>query len=369
MGFSAEDRLATAPLRVRLLGGFAVEGVDERALGTRKARVLLKQLAVAQGRPVPVDELVEVVWGDETPRTPSDQLSVLVSRLRSVLGAHRLPRTDAGYSLAADWIDTVELEERTREVEERLRSHELGSALAAAQVALATARGPLLPEEDAAWADEARPSVDRLVARARLLAAEARLAVGEFAAARVAAQSVLDLDAYDEAALRLVMRADASAGRPGAALAAFTEVRHRLAEDLGTSPAPETELLHTAILRGEIRTGTPSRPIGGPLIGRDVELRLLDSRLSQIEAATAPPRRTAIHRAAVVSLAARPQAEPLALARHAHLGRDPAVAARALAAAAERGEARLREVVTGGGFTRFRRAAETPFNLVLEARP
>jgi hypothetical protein len=27
------------------------------------------------------------------------------------------------------------------------------------------------------------------------------------------------------------------------------------------------------------------------------------------------------------------------------------------------------EVVTAGGFTRFRRAAETPFNLVLEARP
>ncbi len=36
---------------------------------------------------------------------------------------------------------------------------------------------------------------------------------------------------------------------------------------------------------------------------------------------------------------------------------------------AQAGEARLREVVTGGGFTRFRRAAETPFNLVLEAKP
>lgn len=36
---------------------------------------------------------------------------------------------------------------------------------------------------------------------------------------------------------------------------------------------------------------------------------------------------------------------------------------------AQAGEARLREVVTSGGFTRFRRATETPFNLVLEARP
>lgn len=36
---------------------------------------------------------------------------------------------------------------------------------------------------------------------------------------------------------------------------------------------------------------------------------------------------------------------------------------------AQAGEARLREVVTQGGFSRFRRATETPFNLILEARP
>lgn len=49
---------------------------------------------------------------------------------------------------------------------------------------------------------------------------------------------------------------------------------------------------------------------------------------------------------------------PVSLARN-----GPALGAQA-------GEARLRSVVVdGGGFTRFRRAAETPFNLVLEARP
>jgi len=48
---------------------------------------------------------------------------------------------------------------------------------------------------------------------------------------------------------------------------------------------------------------------------------------------------------------------PVSLARH-----GPALGAQA-------GEARLREVVVeGGGFRRFRRAAETPFNIVLEAR-
>ena len=40
-----------------------------------------------------------------------------------------------------------------------------------------------------------------------------------------------------------------------------------------------------------------------------------------------------------------------------------------LALGAQAGEARLGEVVREAGFSRFRRAAETPFNLVLEARP
>ncbi|HEY3455862.1 MAG TPA: methyltransferase domain-containing protein [Bryobacteraceae bacterium] len=41
----------------------------------------------------------------------------------------------------------------------------------------------------------------------------------------------------------------------------------------------------------------------------------------------------------------------------------------ALCLGAQAGEARIREVVTAAGFTRFRRATETPFNIVYEARP
>ena len=39
-----------------------------------------------------------------------------------------------------------------------------------------------------------------------------------------------------------------------------------------------------------------------------------------------------------------------------------------LALGAQAGEARLTEVLNEGGFTRVRRATETPFNLILEAR-
>ena len=40
-----------------------------------------------------------------------------------------------------------------------------------------------------------------------------------------------------------------------------------------------------------------------------------------------------------------------------------------LALGAQAGDARIRDVVETGGFARFRRVAETPFNLVFEVRP
>jgi len=40
-----------------------------------------------------------------------------------------------------------------------------------------------------------------------------------------------------------------------------------------------------------------------------------------------------------------------------------------LALGAQDGERRLSEVLSSGGFTRFRRAAETPFNMIMESRP
>ena len=51
------------------------------------------------------------------------------------------------------------------------------------------------------------------------------------------------------------------------------------------------------------------------------------------------------------------------LASRAQAGQDAACLG------AQAGEARLRSVVEDAGFSRFRRAAETPFNLVLEVRP
>jgi DNA-binding SARP family transcriptional activator len=60
-------------------------------------------LALARGVPVSVDRIADVLWGDDQPARPADQVGVLAPRLRGVLGAERIARSDAGYSLVADW--------------------------------------------------------------------------------------------------------------------------------------------------------------------------------------------------------------------------------------------------------------------------
>lgn len=247
-------------LRVRILGPLDVEGMATSDLGSRKQRLLLRVLAAGRGAAVGVDHIIDCLWPQSPPTQPSDQVGVLVSRLRSVLGSHRIVRSDAGYSLAADWIDLVALEQLTGEAERRLREGQPTLAATAAGAGLALLRGPALADDfDAPWADSVRGWTDRMVARLRLTAAAAALAAGDPLEAAVTAAEALDQDPYDEHALRLLMTAHSRAGRPASALSAYAQTRDRLAEDLGASPAAPTEALHTSIVRDEL-AAWPSGP-------------------------------------------------------------------------------------------------------------
>jgi len=89
-------------LALRVLSDFGVDGVEPQALGSRKGRLALCALALAQGQVVPSDVLVDTLWGDAPPAQPEDQLAVLISRLRSVLGRDRIQHRDRGYLLVCD---------------------------------------------------------------------------------------------------------------------------------------------------------------------------------------------------------------------------------------------------------------------------
>ena len=132
-------------LAVRVLSDFGVDGVDPQALGSRKGRMALCVLALAEGQAVPADVLVDTLWGDTPPARPEDQLAVLMSRLRSVLGRERISHRDRGYLLTCDWLDASELAALTGEMERRQQAGNVLGAAAAARVALSLETHQLNP--------------------------------------------------------------------------------------------------------------------------------------------------------------------------------------------------------------------------------
>lgn len=272
---------------MRVLGELTVDGFDVAQLD-RKARGLLLLLALARGGTVPVDAAVEALWGDDPPRRPGDQVAVLASRVRRLLGRDRVERTDRGYRLHADWCDLTELDAVTREAERRDAAGETGGAAAAARAALALLRGPV-PEvrPEAAWAEAERLAAVRLVQRARRVAASSLLASGEWRDALELATADLVADPLDEQAARTAMRAHVAAGRPAQALAVHAALRTTLADELGTDPAPETTELHTAVLRGDVPVVRRAAHVPA-LVGRDSQVAHLDSLVGRATADRAP---------------------------------------------------------------------------------
>lgn len=271
------------PLRVRVLGEFRLEGADLARLRSRKARTLLKILALQPGSAVSADLLIDAVWNTALPADPARDLSVLASRARAVLGNDRVVRRDGGYALLADWCDRDEVIALTREAARRHRAGDVSGARVAAEAAIALGAAPLLADElDAEWTRLPRQEIDAVIAEARGIAAAAALSSGQAGDAAAHARAALAHDPFDETALRLLMRAHVAAGRPASALAAYAQVREHLADELGVSPSAATEALHDSIvLADQTSDATVPATDAASIVGRDRELELLDAALER----------------------------------------------------------------------------------------
>ena len=87
-------------VRIRLLGG--VSATDDGRpvdVGPAKCQTVLAVLVLAAGSAVPVPRLVDLVWGEEPPRTAEKTLQSYVVRLRRALGAGAIVRVGAAYRL------------------------------------------------------------------------------------------------------------------------------------------------------------------------------------------------------------------------------------------------------------------------------
>ena len=93
---------------IRVLGPVDLATPDGvKSFGGRLPQMLIATLAIAAGRIVSNDHLIEVMWGDEAPASAVNTLQSYVSRLRHLLGHEVIELADHGYLLNVD-VDQVD---------------------------------------------------------------------------------------------------------------------------------------------------------------------------------------------------------------------------------------------------------------------
>jgi predicted ATPase/DNA-binding SARP family transcriptional activator len=229
-----------ATLHIRLLGGFSVEvdgaPVADRAWRLRKARTLVKVAALAPGRRVHRDVLLELLWPDRTASSAANNLHQALHAARRALG------DPAALTLAEDvltlspaaWIDVDDFE--------RAAAHDPDAALA-------LYAGELLPEDRfEAWTEARRGALQELQLQLCVRAAAGHAARGDPATGiAVLSRAVADAPRH-EPVRRALMRALAAAGRHQDALAQFEQLRSALRTHNEADPDPETRALYRDLL-------------------------------------------------------------------------------------------------------------------------
>jgi len=252
---------------LRVLGAVeAWSGGVRLNLGSRKQRLVLAVLLLEANRLVPVDRLIDFVWGTAPPPSARGTVQALVSRLRAALRADggdrpEIVHSGASYLLRADpfWIDV----HRFGDLIARARAADDGMAIDLFGQALGLWRGD--PLADVASA-EVRERLCGGLSEARWSAVEdwldVRMRLGE---SRQVLEELTRLVAENPMRQRLVgqlMLVLHQEGRTNDALQAYHALRAQLVADFGLDPPLRLRDLAAAILRADPDlTTTPTPPV------------------------------------------------------------------------------------------------------------
>ncbi|UOZ05337.1 BTAD domain-containing putative transcriptional regulator [Amycolatopsis sp. WQ 127309] len=283
------------PGELRVLG--PVEAVGPAGLATlhgTRQRVVLGVLALHAGTVLPIPRLVDVLWGEDPPRTAVKTLHSHVARLRQALDVCGFPAVlvtrGPGYLLTVPpaTVDAHRFEQQVRAAAADLAAGAVERAATTLRAAVTLWRGDAFA--DAALSGWGLREVDRLH-ELRLSAVEdlwdAELRLGHHEDAVRELPRLLAAAPTRERLTGLHMLALYRCGRHTDALDAFQRLRRRLADEFGVDPGPELLTLHTAILRRDhelepraAAAGPSQLPAGvGHFTGRDDELASLDAAL------------------------------------------------------------------------------------------
>ena len=254
-----------------LLGRFAVtvDGaeVPDRAWRLRKARTLVKALALEPGRRLHRERAMELLWPELTATAAQNNLHQALHAARRAVGAEAITLQDGMLELEAE-VDV----DRFEAAAALAREHATPAAYANA---LAVYGGELLPEDAyESWAETRRAALGDLHGALCLELAELQ----EPADAVETLQRALTAAPLHEPAHRALMRTYERLGRRQDALAQFHRLRGALRKTFEAEPDAETRRLYRDLLAGESEEPRHA-PVPAPLtsfVGRGRELRELE---------------------------------------------------------------------------------------------
>jgi basic membrane lipoprotein Med (substrate-binding protein (PBP1-ABC) superfamily)/DNA-binding SARP family transcriptional activator len=240
----------------RILGALEVSaGGAVAELGPPKQRALLAILLLHAGQIVPIDRLIDLLWGENPPRTASHSIQIYISDLRKAIetpeGRRILATRPPGYQLDADptSIDAREFERLVEEGSRKLRSGDRAGGAQDIRAALGLWRGPAL--SDFAYEEFAQPYIRRfhdlhLDAIEELAGAE--LEAGHHGDVVPMLDAAIRDDPLRERSRELLMLALYRSGRHAEALRTYQQLRAVLGDELGLDPSPPLQRLQERIL-------------------------------------------------------------------------------------------------------------------------
>jgi SARP family transcriptional regulator, regulator of embCAB operon len=238
--------------RIQVCGRLAVDvdGVRrEQALPGPQGALCFAFLVVHRDQATTRDEVSAVLWPEQD--GGHDQaLNALVSRIRHVLPC----RADAGtlrLELAPDtWVDLEVARDAIHRAESAVAQWQWERAWSAAQTALFVSRRGFVLGSGGAWAISMQHELELVRERSLEAYAVAALGLGgsELATAERAARELVRIAPLRESGHRLLMESLVARGNPAQALAAYEALRLTLRDELGVSPAAETQAVYARLL-------------------------------------------------------------------------------------------------------------------------
>ena len=224
-----------------------------------KGQLLFAFLVLNRFRRISRDELLHAVYGEEAPPDHLPRLSVLFSKLRSVVGPELLSgRAQIELVLPPDaFVDVEAALEALHRAESHVANGEWAEAWGPSGVAYHIASRPLLQGHDRPWLDEWRRRLDDVRLRGLECFAAARLGLGGPTLPQAAdcARRLIELAPYRETGHLILMEALERSGNVAEALLAYDGLRIMLREELGIAPSPAVQSVYRRLL-GETTTTT-----------------------------------------------------------------------------------------------------------------